>query len=100
MSWLLQGSPDGRHWTLIDRQNDSATDFQFAVSIPMECRFIRMIQTQFDHLYRRLPNWDFDLGQRFDRPGVSDTKERDSLEFARAVAVGSRINGSSFSCQL
>jgi hypothetical protein len=86
MSWLLQGSRDGRNWTLLDRQNGNAKNMPFAVSRPMECRFIRIINTQFDHLYARLPNWDFRLGQRFDTQGVYDTRERDSIEFALAVA--------------
>jgi hypothetical protein len=61
MSWLLQSSMDGVNWTELDERHHSEPnqELQFAVSMPMECRFIRLTRT--DHGRRRLPNWDLDL---------------------------------------
>jgi hypothetical protein len=48
-SWVIEGSPDGENWTEIDRQTDNE-DFSaparasFAVSTPVEWRFIRMTE--------------------------------------------------------
>jgi hypothetical protein len=53
-SWVVEGSLDGRSWTEIDRQTDNQ-DFNhthtgsFAVSNPVEFRFIRLTQTDTDH---------------------------------------------------
>jgi hypothetical protein len=55
-SWILAGSTDGQIWRMIDRQTDSQ-DFRpewntasFAISNPMACRFIRLTQTDGNHL--------------------------------------------------
>jgi hypothetical protein len=48
---------DGKIWTMIDQQTDTQTFLQdwntasFAISNPMECRFIRLTQT--DRRYQR-----------------------------------------------
>jgi hypothetical protein len=54
-SWVVEGSLDGRSWTVIDRQTDNQ-DFKggsntvsFAVSKPAEFRFIRLTQTDKRH---------------------------------------------------
>jgi hypothetical protein len=54
-SWVVEGSLDGKAWTVIDRKTDN-NDFSadqgtasFAVSKSVECRFIRLTQTGKDH---------------------------------------------------
>jgi hypothetical protein len=54
-SWVVEGSLDGQNWTEIDGQsNDQVfpylTTVSFTVSNPMECRFIRLTQTDKNHL--------------------------------------------------
>jgi hypothetical protein len=55
-SWVVEGSLDGRSWTEIDRQTDNQ-DFEdgwntasFTVSKPAEFRFIRLTQTDKNHV--------------------------------------------------
>jgi hypothetical protein len=55
-SWIVEGSGDGDRWTEIDRRTDTL-DFKgntrqtasFAVSKPIECRFIRLTTTDKRH---------------------------------------------------
>jgi hypothetical protein len=53
-SWVVEGSLDGKSWTEIDQQtnNQDFKDWEtasFAVSRPVECRFIRLTQTDENH---------------------------------------------------
>jgi hypothetical protein len=55
-SWVVEGSLDGRDWMEIDRQRDnqdfrksSWTAVSFTVSAIMDCRFIRLTQTDKNH---------------------------------------------------
>jgi hypothetical protein len=55
-SWIVEGSLDGRTWTVIDRQMN--TDYfnsvgraSFPASSPAEFRFIRLTQTDKNHRY-------------------------------------------------
>jgi hypothetical protein len=55
-SWVVEGSLDRVTWTEVDRQTNTAcfqSDFwpaaSFPVSTPMECRFIRLTQTDTNH---------------------------------------------------
>jgi hypothetical protein len=65
-SWVVEGSLDGKKWSEIDRHTNSQ-DFQawgwvtatFPVAQPIECRLIRLTQTD-----RRLDSDDHDLGLR------------------------------------
>jgi hypothetical protein len=67
-SWVVEGSVDGDNWTEIDRQIDNQ-DFKdgmrtacFAVSVPLECRFVRLTQMDKNHLgtdYLRLRAVEF-----------------------------------------
>jgi hypothetical protein len=54
-SWIVEGSIDGSNWTEIDRRTDNA-DFKkstntasFPISNPVDCRFIRLSQTDRNH---------------------------------------------------
>jgi hypothetical protein len=54
-SWVLEGSVDGQNWADMDRQTDNLTFKRswviasFAVQMPLECRFIRLTQTDKNH---------------------------------------------------
>jgi hypothetical protein len=53
-SWVVEGSLDGRSWTVIDRQTDkqafkNVNLVSFAVQTPAEFRFIRLTQTDKNH---------------------------------------------------
>jgi hypothetical protein len=49
-TWMIEGSPDGEHWTVIDRKKDTPdldrfpNIASFAVSKFLECRCIRLTQ--------------------------------------------------------
>jgi E3 ubiquitin-protein ligase HECTD1 len=55
-SWVVEGSLDGSSWTEIDRQTDNqdfkdhANTASFAVSNPSDFRFIRLTQTDKNHM--------------------------------------------------
>jgi hypothetical protein len=44
-SWVIEGSLDGKIWTEMDWRERQTTAAPFAVSRPMDCRFIRLTQT-------------------------------------------------------
>jgi hypothetical protein len=54
-SWVVEGSPDGEGWQVIDRQKglldfkDGPNTVVFDASNPVECRFIRLTQTDRNH---------------------------------------------------
>jgi hypothetical protein len=97
MSLLLQGSLDGESWTDLGRQivheieldpPIATGELRFAVARPMECRFIRLTMTDKGEEYRRLPNWDFDIGEVPERKGSYDLRnDRDVAEFERAQCL-------------
>jgi hypothetical protein len=56
-SWVLEGSLDGMRWTEMDRKTDNQNfkgvlgpdTASFTIPVPVECRFIRLIQTAKNH---------------------------------------------------
>jgi hypothetical protein len=95
ISWLLEGSLDGVRWTELHLRPaaELTNALRFAVSAPMECRFIRL--TRSPHA-RRLPNWDLDLRSeeelRYLKSGRPDTHEDtyfDCQRFQRQRDIGS-----------
>jgi hypothetical protein len=54
-SWILEGSLDGEHWRELDRRTGvwqfkgQVSEATFPIANPMECRFIRLTQTDVNH---------------------------------------------------
>jgi hypothetical protein len=56
-SWVVEGSLDGEAWTELDRKTNSTDLYggrlaSFAISNSVECRFIRLTQTNMNHARR------------------------------------------------